>query len=416
MNKVKVFFSYLRNNGLQVALNRTFRYLNARKRRANINKGSISKKPLDVMTSVQDVLAADFIQNPYHRPDLVRKSALNIGWVLSPISVGSGGQSTIARFARSLQEKGHEVTFYIYESFSQQPSAVAHQLLKEHFGINVKCAPLSDASSDDLDTVFATGWETAYPVFNMKTKAHKMYFVQDFEPMFYGTGSKAVLAENTYRFGFYGITAGKWLTRKVSNYGMPADYFDFGADLDIYRPMTGNQKKKQICFYARPVTERRAFEIGILALSQFHKRHPDYKIVMFGWDVSDYDIPFLYENRGIIKPSELASIYHESVACLVLSLTNASLLPMELLAAGCIPVMNEGDNNRLVIGEVKGIEYCLNAPLELAKGLDKAVSILRIDTVSRELAESVREKSWSDSYEKFEKIILREVTGMEASE
>ena len=87
------------------------------------------------------------------------------------------------------------------------------------------------------------------------------------------------------------------------------------------------------------MTERRAFEIGVLTLAKFHQIHPDYNIVFFGWDVSDYDIPFPYENRGIVSPVELSSIYHDSQACLVLSLTNASLLPLELLAAGCVPVL-----------------------------------------------------------------------------
>ena len=60
------------------------------------------------------------------------------------------------------------------------------------------------------DAVFATGWETAYPVFNDAGDARKCYFVQDFEPLFYPVGSEYVLAENTYRFNFFGITAGKW--------------------------------------------------------------------------------------------------------------------------------------------------------------------------------------------------------------
>src|SRR5690606_28754726 len=127
----------------------------------------------------------------------------------------------------------------------------------------------------DSDVIIATGWETAYPVFNLKTRAHKFYFVQDFEPLFYGYGSKAILAENTYKMGFYGITAGRWLTKKVSEYGMEADYFNFGADLDIYRPAVSEKIKKQkkVVFYARPVTERRAFELGVITLEIFHKKH-----------------------------------------------------------------------------------------------------------------------------------------------
>lgn len=364
------------------------------------------------MTSVQDVVNADFVNTPYRVPAKLNKTKLNIGWVLSPISIGSGGQHTIARFAKSLQERGHNVTFFIYESISQQPADYSHQLLKENFDIDVRCLPISRATKEDIDVMFATGWETAYPVFNMDIPAHKMYFVQDFEPLFYGMGSKAVLAENTYRFGFYGITAGRWLTKKVGEYGMKADFFDFGADLDIYRPKKKDVKKKQICFYGRPVTERRAFEIGVLALTKFHELHPDYNIVFFGWDVSDFDIPFPYENRGIVNPSELAEIYHESQACLVLSLTNASLLPLELLAAGCVPVMNDGENNRLVIGENPDIVYTLDSPVELARGLDAVVSDPDIESRCIRISKSAESSSWDASYDKFEKIILREVTSV----
>ena len=410
MKYISVFFQYLRSNGVKVTFERCISFIKRKLKRSHAVQSVISKRPIDVMTSVEDVVKADFVAEPYVAPKKVDKAKLNIGWVLSPISIGSGGQHTIARFAKSLQERGHNVTFFIYESISQQPADYSHQLLKEHFDIDVRCLPMSQAEKEDIDVLFATGWETAYPVFNMKNPAHKMYFVQDFEPLFYGMGSKAELAENTYRFGFYGITAGRWLTKKVGGYGMKADFFDFGADLDIYRPTGKTSKKKQICFYARPVTERRAFEIGVLTLAKFHQIHPDYNIVFFGWDVSDYDIPFPYENRGIVSPVELSSIYHDSQACLVLSLTNASLLPLELLAAGCVPVMNDGENNRLVIGENSDIVYTLDSPIELAKGLDEVVSDPDIEARCQRISKGAESASWDASYEKFEKIIMREVT------
>ena len=410
MSKISAFAHYLKDSGLKVTLLRSLDYVNRRLQQKAASSNVVAKRAIDVMTSAEDVVAADFVAEPYEKPAKVDKSKLNVGWVLSPISVGSGGQHTIARFAKSLQERGHNVTFFIYESIAQQPADYSYQLLKEHFDIDVKCVPVKDIERVELDVLFATGWETAYPVFNMKTNAHKMYFVQDYEPLFYGMGSKSVLAENTYRFGFYGVTAGRWLTKKVGEFGMPADYFDFGADLDIYKPKANTPKKKQICFYGRPVTERRAFEIGVLALAKFHRMHPDYKIVFFGWDVSDYDIPFPYENRGIVSPTQLADIYHESQACLVLSLTNASLLPLELLAAGCVPVMNDGDNNRMVIGENQDIVYTLDSPIELAHGLDAVVTDPDIEARCQRVSKRAESASWDASYAKFERIILREAT------
>jgi glycosyltransferase involved in cell wall biosynthesis len=371
-------------------------------------------KNIYVMTGVEDVVRADFIDNPYKAPaKKSRKGGLKIGWVLSPVSHGSGGQNTIVRFSRFLQQQGHDVTFYIYEGIQSQSASEAKKILKESFKFDVRVLPI--AQYEESDAVFATGWETAYPVFNINTKAFKFYFVQDYEPLFYGLGSMAVLAKNTYKFGFYGVTAGKWLTKQVSEFGMDADYFDFGVDLDIYKAPSTNQKKKKICFYARPVTERRAFELGVIALDIFHRKHPDYEIEFFGWDVSDYKIPFPYTNRGILSHKELAELYQESVACLVLSLTNVSLLPFELLAAGCIPVMNEGDNNSMVLGENKYITYTGDSPIELAKGLVSVVTNPKVEKTATAAVESVNGKSWEDSYKKVERIIVREVTGKKTS-
>ena len=222
MRYVAAFFQYLRHNGAKTAIKRTFNFVKRKFKRVPVVQNVVAKRPIDVMTSAVDVVAADFVAFPYQVPAKVSKDKLNIGWVLSPISIGSGGQHTIARFAKSLQERGHNVTFFIYESIAKQPAEYSHQLLKEYFDIDVKCVPVKDIDHVDLDVLFATGWETAYPVFNMKTSAHKMYFVQDYEPLFYGMGSKSVLAENTYRFGFYGVTAGRWLTKKVGEFGLPA--------------------------------------------------------------------------------------------------------------------------------------------------------------------------------------------------
>jgi glycosyltransferase involved in cell wall biosynthesis len=193
---------------------------------------------------------------------------------------------------------------------------------------------------------------------------------------------------------------------------MTADYFDFGVDFDVYKPKTEQAfaKKKKILFYARAHTERRGFEIGVFALQIFKEKHPEYEIVFVGQDTSDYDIPFDYTDLGILTYDELPALYHEHVACLVLSLTNVSLLPLELLAAGCVPVMNSGENNTMVLGDVEGIEYTDAYPTSLADKLCQVVERTDITEHAKRISESVKDKSWQRSYQKVEEIILREVT------
>lgn len=405
MKKIYKLYKYTKDEGIIKTAQRTARY--ARKR---LIRGS---EPIDVMVDIEDVVNADYVRMPYQTPDTITKSdSLDIAWVLSPLSKGAGGQNTITRFARYLQSKGHNVTFYIYEGIQAQSVDEARDILKSSFKLDVEVRKIRDYR--ESDALIATGWETTYPVFNTKTRAHKFYFVQDFEPYFYGVGSRYVLAENTYKMNFYGITAGPWLTKKVSEYGMKADYFDFGADLDIYKPKQPVSKKKKICFYARPVTERRAFEIGVITLEIFHKKHPDYEIDFFGWDVSNYKIPFPYKNRAILNHDELAQLYQESTSCLVMSLTNVSLLPLELIAAGCVPVMNEGDNNRMVLHDMdEYVDYAPVNPIELAEALCRTVEREDIDSHAMRASESVSSLSWDKSYEKVEKILKREITGSE---
>ena len=81
--------------------------------------------------------------------------------------------------------------------------------------------------------------------------------------MFYPMGSEYLLAENTYRFGFRGITAGTWLKGKLeSEFGMKCEAFSFSYDREIYRPQEKKTQGCRVFFYARPITPRRAWELG----------------------------------------------------------------------------------------------------------------------------------------------------------
>lgn len=126
-----------------------------------------------------------------------------------------------------------------------------HATVEQDFGTLGQC-----------DALFATSWITAYPVRNARVDAAKFYFVQDFEPWFFPVGTDSVLAENTYRFGLYGITAGRWLAQKLSaDYGMECDHYEFGSDFGRYS-YTNSGRRSKIFFYARPVTARRGLSSG----------------------------------------------------------------------------------------------------------------------------------------------------------
>lgn len=338
---------------------------------------------------------------------VVRERA-RIGWVVPSVWPGSGGHHDIFRIVQHLEGRGHHCTVFQYEPLSTQTLLEFESISRRHFAqVSASFQAFDERAVHDLDALIATSWHTAYPVASCATAARRTYFVQDFEPSFYAMGSEYVLAENTYRLGLRGITLGPWLATMLNDrYGMACDAIDFQADLDTYSLKPG-RARDGVCFYARPVSPRRGFEIGLLALEVFHELRPEVPIHLFGWNLDGWPVPFPHRAHGILDARGLSQLYNESNAALVMSLTNLSLIPMELLASGCIPVVNQGANNELNLRN-RHVIYAPATPQRLAEGLVEAVgrSVTGGPALASELASSVTGASWNKAGEQFERLLL----------
>jgi glycosyltransferase involved in cell wall biosynthesis len=366
----------------------------------------MGRRRLYLRVSLADVEEADWAEGsqPAWKPP--RKAPKVIGWVVPPVGPGSGGHLNIFRFVRFLEGRGYTCRVYIYDPHKTQSPARAAQILRDHYQPMRATIEQDFTTLSQCDVLFATEWTTAYPVRNAKVDAPKFYFVQDFEPSFYPVGTDSILAENTYRFGFFGITAGKWLAQKLhADYGMACDHYEFGSDFGRYS-YTNSGKRSKIFFYARPVTARRGFELGVLALDRFHQMRPDYEIVMAGWPVKGWQLPFPFVDHGVLPLDRLNGLYNECAAGLILSLTNFSLLPLELLCAGCIPVMNDGPNNRLVSNNPH-LVFTRPTPQALASALAQVVDQPDLPGKARQASQSVEGLDWDASGAQMERIMLR---------
>ena len=115
------------------------------------------------------------------------------------------------------------------------------------------------------------------------------------------------------------------------------------------------------------------------------------EVVFAGEDVSKYVIPFKHRNLGIVNIEKLSSIYSQSDLCLIISNTNLSLLPLEVMASNSVVVCSKGENSTWLVNSDNAIlvnydpvdiantmEYYLNHPEELEvirkKGLEFAYS------------------------------------------
>ncbi len=277
-----------------------------------------------------------------------------INWVVPPFSNGSGGHLNIFRFVSNLEKMGFECRIII--AGAPQPIS-AEQAAKEIKNMFFPLAARVYLGFDSVPAAYytiATEWRTAYWVRSFSATRHRCYFVQDFEPWFFAMSSEYVFAEQTYRFGFVGITAGGWLKEKLaSEYGMKTHAVGFSYDRDIYHPTPrrGGRNNKRVFFYARPPTPRRAFELGLLVLEEVVKRMPDVEVVFAGWDVSNYAVPFKHSDAGLLSLGELPDLYSQCDVALVLSLTNLSLLPLELMACGTPVVSNQSPSTEWLLNK-----------------------------------------------------------------
>jgi glycosyltransferase involved in cell wall biosynthesis len=272
--------------------------------------------------------------------------AWTVNWVIPDFGIGSGGHLNIFRFVLALEKSGATCTIVIDGPSQFSSGAEARERIRHHFvPLNAQVV-LGTENMQPAEFTFATSWHTAYPVRAFAHTRYRCYFVQDFEPYFYARGSEYVFAENTYKWGLVGITAGTWLANKLgAEYGMRTFPFQFSFDKTLYAE-NGSPRPAddplRVFFYARPPTSRRAFELGVLVLAELAAKHPEVEIVMAGWDLSGYDIPFKFRDAGVLRLEDLPPLFRSCDVSLVLSYSNVSLLPLELMACGCVVVSNDG--------------------------------------------------------------------------
>jgi hypothetical protein len=362
------------------------------------------REPSELPLFMEDIVTAS---GPL--PELPRWRTLGdhepmlIDFVITPPAPGSGGHTTIFRVVEELERRGHHCRFSIYDRYRGDVERSAAVLRRCWPSVR---AVIYDASTGLLpaDAVFATAWETAHVVASRAAVGKRCYFVQDFEPDFYPAGAERVLALATYQFGFTGVTAGRWLAHHLGELsGMECEGFDFGCDIDVYHcdnlgPRSG------VVFYAKPDVPRRAFWLGALALRAFAQRHPEQDVHVFGAHVPD--LGFRVTDHGPLSPTRLNALYNECAAGLSLSLTNVSLVPWELLASGCVPVVNDAPHNRAVLHN-EHVLWSELAPAALADSLSQAVEEPWDAAAPQKRADSVQGSRWEDAGALTERVLRR---------
>lgn len=295
-----------------------------------------------------DIDASMQLQRIYNKPLNIKR----IIWFLPGINNPFwGGIHTILRFATFYQERyGVENCFAITGKYSQTAirnsiSSVFPKLKNEEIYVvknktDLECLPEGDIS-------ICTQWKTAFSSLKFNKVKRKFYFIQDYEPLFYPAGSISALIEETYRFGFFGITNTVSLKNIYDSYnGGHSLFFTPSIDKKVFYPPIDRKERdsKLVFFYARPEHPRNGFELGVTALEKLKKKLGDnVRIVTAGasWSPEEFGLDRIIENLGLMKYEETADLYRQCDAGLIMMFTrHPSYLPLELMACGCPVVTN----------------------------------------------------------------------------
>ena len=281
----------------------------------------------------------------------------SITWLVPFFRHPYEGVHTILRFGDVLRrQRGVESRFVIYDNphaSVREAEARASALFSDAPGTFQVLRKREDITTlPATDVVMATFWMSAYFAMRHPRAKARMYFVQDFEPLFYSAGTMYGLAEETYRLGLFGLFNTPGLREfVVNNYPMEGLSFTPAVEHGIFHARgRAPQDVIRIFFYGRPSVDRNAFELGAAVLRDIKRRFGDrVDIVSAGeiWDPQRFGLGGVIRNLGVLPYESTGDLYRSCDIGLCFMFTkHPSYLPMEMMACGVAVVSNDNPANR----------------------------------------------------------------------
>lgn len=326
---------------------------------------------------------------------------LTIGWLATPPSAGSGGHTTMFRMIRALEQAGHTCVLFLYDRHHGELAHHADVIARSWPWVEAEVRDAADGF-DGIDACVATSWPSAHVLAKRGTDLHRFYFIQDYEPFFFPRGSEYELAADTYRFGFTNIALGPMIQNRLSQeLGVTSRLVPFSCDSTIYS-LKNLGPRAGIVFYSKPDVARRGYLLGALALEEFHRRHPEQPIHVYGDPMPDVTFPVVRHAR--LTPEALNDLYNSTIAGLAMSFTNITLVAEEMLAAGNIPVVPDSRDSRAGLPNDQ-VAWSAPTPTALADALCRAVETTDQAAQALDVAASVRTDNWGDTGREVVRII-----------
>lgn len=251
---------------------------------------------------------------PLATPGAVRRftcpGRLRVTYVLHALTV-AGGVVSVVQLVNELILLGVEARIVTLREYPE----IAHWKLLSR-PIVFRNADELRRNFPDSDIVVATHWSTASWVAGVLASGRArvgVYFVQDYEPWFFPEEDRASRARvrGTYGLLPHRIVKSAWLAGLLASDGFTSHQIPLGMDLGMFYPReVARPAAPRVVAMARPRTPRRAFPVVVEALARVKAARPDVHVVLFGDDLPAGQIPFAFEDAGVIADqNRLAALY-----------------------------------------------------------------------------------------------------------
>ncbi len=361
-----------------------------------------------------------------------------IAFVITRMVRFHGGQTSVLRLGTQLAKQGMNVYYLIYKR--QTPGDMSYCAGENLAGYQGKCLPLENyikavkkGKEAKADFVCATSWDTVSFAKKLED-AYKLYFVQDYEPYFYKYGEEFLMCKNTYTQGLHMISLGSWnrdmILRETAEdpndkRKLQIDVVDFpyeprefaeATEATKVNEVSGKNKrnynaykdKKKITvaayvkFYGKRLPAFIPYMLENTA-GKLKKRGIELEVLYFG-EARTFK-PAGGKNLGQLSRAELNELYRKADFGLVASMSNISLVPYEMHAAG-LPLIEFRDGTYTHFLPEDSAILTDMSKTDIAQKLYEAVRNPRcLEKMHESAMSAMKDLSWENTGKQFYGII-----------
>jgi len=336
---------------------------------------------------------------------------------LAPCKDLSGGIKVIATYGNKLMELGHQVTIVYPKSRQPLRRRLKRSLIKamknqqDHLdrftGQLLAISEFSESQVPDGDVLIATAWETAEWSQQLSlAKGKKFYFIQGHEVW---NGQKERVY-NTLKYPMKKITISSWLQRLLTEISGDEDItlIPNASDFRIEPNEPSAKPRVYDVGMTYSTIPNKGSQLGLDAVKQIAEAHPQLKMVLFGTELPEAELPFnvdMYE-----KPSQdrIQEIYESTSIWISTSYEEGFCLPcLEAMSSGAVVVSTDNKGVRDIVDHEENGFITPTGDMQMLA--DKIDFLLTHHTVWQQMHAAGLEKSltfsWDDSARSMEQTL-----------